>query len=82
MRRKDAGGGRFLTRPDGEWAAVAPRLSVRPMNALPKFAGAVLARAGLLDEGEVARLERIAAGAEDHPTIDAAAAARILGGRR
>jgi hypothetical protein len=78
VRRRDAVEGRFLTRGDGEWAALLPFGNGRLVNSLPKFAGALLASAGLLDEAEVARLGRISDGVERHPTIDAATAGRIL----
>lgn len=78
MRRRGSAEGRFLTRTDGEWAQLMPYVNRGSVNSLPKFAGAVLASAGLLEGGEVARLERIAAGVEAHATIDAAAAMLIL----
>ncbi|WP_336208222.1 hypothetical protein [Nonomuraea sp. LPB2021202275-12-8] len=81
MRRRGSSEGRFLTRTPQEWHALMPYQSVAMMDSLPKLAGGVLAARGMLASEEVARLERIAAGVEGHPTIGVDAAGRILGRR-
>lgn len=79
MRRRDSAGGRFLVRTEEEWTTVMPYgQSVMMLNRLPKLAASVLAASGLLEAAELSRLGRIAAGAEEHPTIDAESARRAL----
>lgn len=77
-RRADPSAAAFLERPESWWRDRKPNLNPSAFVALPSFAGVLLAAMGELRPDELARLERIAAGAEEHPRMDADRARWLL----
>ena len=71
MRRRRAEDPGFLVRPEAWWRAQGSHVGALTIRgAFPAYAGMLLARLGALREDEVERLERIAAGVEQHPGVD------------
>jgi hypothetical protein len=79
VKRRDPNEGMepFLER-SAAWWRERTHLNPQAFSTLLSYAGVVLARLGELRPDEVARLERIAEGAEVHPRVGRDQAARTL----